>query len=53
MHTVSISETIASLPGPFLPEDLATVNNASHRPVADAPAHALLIERPDTRQYGS
>lgn len=24
-----------------------------HRPVADAPAHALLIERPDTKQYGN
>ena len=25
----------------------------SHRPVADAPAHALLIERPATHQYGN
>lgn len=24
-----------------------------HRPVADEPAHTLLIEHPDTRQYGS
>jgi len=24
-----------------------------HRPVADEPAHALLIERPETRQYGN
>jgi quercetin dioxygenase-like cupin family protein len=24
-----------------------------HRPVADEPAHTLLIERPDTRQYGN
>ena len=23
-----------------------------HRPVADDPAHALLIERPETKQYG-
>jgi mannose-6-phosphate isomerase-like protein (cupin superfamily) len=23
-----------------------------HRPVADSPAHALLIERPETEQYG-
>jgi mannose-6-phosphate isomerase-like protein (cupin superfamily) len=23
-----------------------------HRPVADAPAYALLVERPETRQYG-
>lgn len=24
-----------------------------HRPVAEAPAYALLLERPETRQYGS
>ncbi|MFC9895720.1 cupin domain-containing protein [Nocardia sp. NPDC127579] len=24
-----------------------------HRPVADAPAHVLLIERPETAQYGN
>ncbi|WP_280200680.1 cupin domain-containing protein [Nocardia cyriacigeorgica] len=24
-----------------------------HRPVADSPAHVLLIERPETTQYGS
>lgn len=24
-----------------------------HRPVANAPAHALLIERPETEQYGN
>ncbi len=24
-----------------------------HRPVAEATAHALLLERPETRQYGS
>ncbi|MBF6173639.1 cupin domain-containing protein [Nocardia blacklockiae] len=24
-----------------------------HRPVADEPAHALMIERPDTKQYGN
>ena len=24
-----------------------------HRPVADAPAHGLLLERPETRQYGN
>jgi mannose-6-phosphate isomerase-like protein (cupin superfamily) len=24
-----------------------------HRPVAAAPAHALLLERPETRQYGN
>lgn len=24
-----------------------------HRPVADEPAHVLLVEHPDTKQYGS
>lgn len=24
-----------------------------HRPVAESPAHALLLERPETRQHGS
>ena len=24
-----------------------------HRPVADAPAHTLLLERPETKQYGN
>ena len=24
-----------------------------HRPIADQPAHALLLERPDTLQYGN
>ncbi len=106
MHRISIPDAIASLPGPYMPKDLATVNDAvlrvarlegafplrqheedelflcwdgtfrielegaepvtlspgelfvvprgiRHRPVADATAHALLIERPDTRQYGN
>ena len=26
---------------------------AEHRPVADEPAYALLLERPETRQYGN
>lgn len=26
---------------------------ARHRPVAEEPAHALLIEKPETKQYGS
>jgi quercetin dioxygenase-like cupin family protein len=26
---------------------------AEHRPVADAPAYAVLLERPETQQYGS
>jgi quercetin dioxygenase-like cupin family protein len=26
---------------------------AEHRPVADAPAYAMLLERPETQQYGS
>src|SRR5947209_16146724 len=104
MDPISIPQIIASLPGAYVPRDLATVNDAilrvarlegafpfhthdedelflcwdgtfrieladqppvtlspgelcvvpkgtSHRPIADAPAHALLIERPDTRQY--
>ncbi len=33
--------------------DLFVVGRGTpHRPVADAPAHALLIERPETKQYG-
>ncbi len=24
-----------------------------HRPVAEAPAHALMVERPETKQYGN
>ncbi|MCP2169830.1 cupin domain-containing protein [Goodfellowiella coeruleoviolacea] len=24
-----------------------------HRPVADEPAHALMVERPETKQYGN
>ncbi|HWG27777.1 cupin domain-containing protein [Actinospica sp.] len=24
-----------------------------HRPVADTPAHALMVERPETKQYGN
>ncbi|MBX9388685.1 cupin domain-containing protein [Streptomonospora nanhaiensis] len=36
------------------PGDLFVVpRGVRHRPVADEPAHALLIEHPDTRQYGS
>jgi mannose-6-phosphate isomerase-like protein (cupin superfamily) len=27
--------------------------NTRHRPVADEPAHGLMIERPETRQYGN
>jgi mannose-6-phosphate isomerase-like protein (cupin superfamily) len=26
---------------------------ARHRPVADSTAHALMVERPETRQYGN
>ena len=34
--------------------DLFVVPRGSlHRPVADAEAHALLLERPETKQYGS
>jgi quercetin dioxygenase-like cupin family protein len=27
--------------------------NTRHRPVADRPAHALMLERPETKQYGN
>ena len=103
---VSIPAAAAALPGPWLPRDLVTVNDAivriarldgqfpwhrhdedelflcwdgwfrvelegsdpvtlnsgdlfvvprgtRHRPVADAVAHALLLERPETLQYGN
>lgn len=34
--------------------DLFVVRRGTrHRPVADSTAHALLLERPETRQYGS
>jgi len=36
------------------PGDLFVVPaGVEHRPVAAAPAHALLLERPETRQYGN
>lgn len=103
---VSIPGEAATLPGPFLPRDLITVNDAivrlarfegefpwhyhdedeaflcwegwfrldlegrdpvtlragdlfvvpaglRHRPVADEPAQALMIERPETKQFGN
>ena len=106
MDPVSITDVIATLPGPFQPRDLITANNAvvrvarfegefpwhqhdedelflcwdgtfrvevegqapvtlrpgdlyvvprgaTHRPVAESPAHALMLERPETRQYGN
>jgi mannose-6-phosphate isomerase-like protein (cupin superfamily) len=106
VDVISITEAIAALPGPYVPKDLATVNDAilrvarlegafpfhtheedelflcwdgtfrielddeksvvlspgdlfvvpkgtRHRPVADEPAHALLVERIETRQYGN
>jgi mannose-6-phosphate isomerase-like protein (cupin superfamily) len=103
---ISIDDALDRLPRPWMPADLATVNDAivrvarlhgefpwhhhdedelflcwdgsfrieveggdavaltrgdlyvvprgvSHRPVADDVAHALLLERPETKQYGS
>lgn len=36
------------------PGDLFVVKaGLEHRPVADAPAHAILFERPETLQYGN
>ena len=36
------------------PGDLFVVpRGVRHRPVADRPAHALLLERPETKQYGN
>lgn len=29
------------------------LRGVEHRPVAEAPAYALLLERPETKQYGS
>ena len=106
MRSISIPDLVATLPGPWEPVDLTTVNDAvlriarlegefpwhhheedelflcwdgafrieleggepvqlkagdvfvvprgiRHRPVADATAHALMLERPETRQYGN
>ena len=36
------------------PGDLFVVpRGTTHRPVAGSPAHALMLERPETRQYGN
>lgn len=36
------------------PGDLFVVPaGVEHRPIADAPAHAVLLERPETLQYGN
>jgi len=104
-RAISLKEAMDSLPGPWLPVDLAVVNDAivriarlegefpwhehaedelflcldgvfrieredapavglragelfvvpkgtRHRPVADSRAHALLLEKPETKQYG-
>jgi mannose-6-phosphate isomerase-like protein (cupin superfamily) len=34
-------------------EVLVVPKGVEHRPVADARAHALLLERPETKQYGN
>ncbi len=105
-RSVSVSEAIASLPGPWQPADLVTANDAivrvarlegefpwhshqedemflcwdgefriemegagpvqlsagelfvvpagvEHRPVAEQVAHAILLEKPETLQYGN
>jgi len=36
------------------PGDLFVVpKGARHRPVAESPAHAFMLERPETKQYGN
>jgi quercetin dioxygenase-like cupin family protein len=36
------------------PGDLFVVPKGTrHRPVADTPAHGLMVERPETKQYGN
>jgi quercetin dioxygenase-like cupin family protein len=34
-------------------EAFVVARGAQHRPVAEQPAYALLLERPETKQYGS
>ncbi|MFC9997743.1 cupin domain-containing protein [Nocardia sp. NPDC127526] len=106
MSKVSITDTVAALPGPWQQRELALVNDTvvrvaqlhgefpwhhhdedelflcwdgtfrielddrdpvtlrpgeifvvpkgvRHRPVAEEPAHALLVERPETKQFGN
>jgi mannose-6-phosphate isomerase-like protein (cupin superfamily) len=105
-QAISLQEAISSLPGPWMPADIAVVNDAivriarlegdfpwhtheedelflcldgsfrielegagavelnggslfvvprrvRHRPVAEKRAHTLLLERPETKQYGN
>ncbi|MGW4720810.1 cupin domain-containing protein [Nocardia sp. NPDC004260] len=42
-------EPVTLYPG----EMFVVPKGVAHRPVAEEPAHGLLIERPETKQYGN
>lgn len=47
-------ELDGTAPVTLTPGDLFVVpRGLRHRPVADSPAHIVLIERPETKQYGN
>jgi len=62
---LSLDRIAAGMTEPWSPVDVAVANDAVvrlarlegefpwHRPVADQPAVTLLLERPDTKQYGN